>query len=138
MHSTPRTGFSRRRFLGTAAACLAPTVIPAAALGLDGAIAPSSRIALGAIGVGGRGSGDLGTALHEPDVRVLAVCDVSKGRREAAKRAVDQRNGNSDCAAYVDFRELLARRDVDAVILAPGDRWHTPMSILAMRAGKDV
>jgi hypothetical protein len=137
MNATPLRGFSRRQFLGTAA-CLAPTLVPAAALGLDGAIAPNSRLTMGAIGVGGRGSGDLGTALHEPDVQVLAVCDVSKGRRDAAKRAVDQRHGNGDCATYIDFRELLARKDIDAVIMAPGDRWHTPMSILAMRAGKDV
>ncbi len=131
-------GITRRRFLGAAAACAAPAFVPASALGLREATAANSRIAMGAIGVGGRGSADLGTALHEPDVQVLAVCDVSKGRRDAAKRTVDQRYGNSDCAAYVDFRELLARTDIDAVILAPGDRWHAPMSIMAMRAGKDV
>jgi len=138
MRPVPPRRLSRRRFLGTAAACLAPAVVPAPALGLGGAVAANSRIPMGAVGVGGRGSADLGTALQEQDVQVLAVCDVSKGRREGAKRGVDQRYGNSDCATYVDFRELLARRDIDAVIMAPGDRWHTPMSILAMRAGKDV
>jgi predicted dehydrogenase len=143
MHPTMRNGFSRRQFLSTSAgaglaACLAPEIIPASALGADGSVAPSSRITMGAIGVGGRGSSDLGWALHEPDVHYVAVCDVSKGRREGAKRAVDQRNGNSDCATYIDFRELLARKDIDALNIAPGDRWHTPMSILAMRSGKDV
>jgi hypothetical protein len=130
---------ARRAFLKNAAAlAAAPYVIPASALGKDGAAAPSERIVMGAIGVGGRGSGDLGTALHEQDVQVVAVCDVRKPTRERAKGAVDQRYGNKDCGLYADFRELLARNDIDAVLMAPGDRWHTPMSVLAMRSGKDV
>ena len=102
-------------------------------------MAPSERIVMGAIGIGGRGSSDLGWMLGEPDVQFVAVCDVRKGNREAAKNAVDGRNGNKDCAAYRDMRELLAERtDIDAVLIATGDRWHAPASILAMRAGKDV
>jgi predicted dehydrogenase len=77
--------------------------------------------------------------LGESDVQFVAVCDVRKGNREAAKNAVDGRNGNKDCAAYSDMRQLLTERtDVDAVLIATGDRWHAPASILAMRAGKDV
>jgi len=130
---------ARRSFLKTAAAlAAAPYAIPSSVLGKDGAVAPSERIVMGAIGVGGRGSGDLGTALHEQDVQVVAVCDVRRPSREQAKAAVDQRYGNKDCGLYGDFRELLARNDIDAVLMAPGDRWHTPMSVLAMRSGKDV
>lgn len=130
---------NRRAFLkSTACLAAAPYIVPAPALGGDGAVAPSERIVMGAIGVGGRGSGDLGTALHERDVQVVAICDVNKGNRNRAKAAVDQRYGNKDCGAYIDFRELLARKDIDAVVAAPGDRWHTPMAVLAMRSGKDV
>jgi len=133
------THLTRRRFLKSAA-CIAavPTIIPASALGKDGAVAPSERIVMGAIGVGGRGSGDLGTALNERDVQVVAVCDVNKGNRERAKNSANQHYKGNTCAAYIDFRELLARSDIDAVVQAPGDRWHTPMAVLAMRSGKDV
>lgn len=136
-------GATRRAFLFStlragAALAAAPAIVPASALGRGGAVAPSERIVLAAIAPGGRGSYDLGVALQEADVQVVAVCDVQKSRRDAAKAAVDARYGNADCAAVIDFREVLARTDVDAVIMAPGDRWHTPMAVLAMRAGKDV
>ena len=116
-----------------------PYFIPASALGRGGAVAPSERIVMGGIGIGGRGSYDLGSMLGEPDVQWVAVCDVVKSRREAAKNTVDSKNGNKDCAMYSDMRQLLAERtDVDAVLIATGDRWHAPASTLAMRAGKDV
>jgi hypothetical protein len=141
----PLTGtpWSRRqlikRALAASSAFAVPTIIPASALGRGGALAPSERIVMGAIGVGGRGSGDVGWLLGEADVQFVAVCDVHKGRREGAKQAVDSRYGNKDCAAYRDFRDLLAERtDIDAMLIATGDRWHTPASIAAMRAGKDV
>jgi len=115
-----------------------PTILPSSALGRDGAAPPSERIVLGAIGVGGRGHYDLGAMLHEEDVQVVAVCDVRKTMRDRAKDAVDKRYGHRDCQVFSDFRELLDRDDIDAVLAAPGDRWHTPMSVLAMKAGKDV
>lgn len=94
---------------------------------------------MGGIGLGGRGSYDLGWMLSEPDVQWVAVCDVVKGKREVAKRAVDSKYGNTDCAVYGDMREFLAARtDVDAVLIATGDRWHALASVMAMRAGKDV
>jgi predicted dehydrogenase len=94
---------------------------------------------MGGIGIGGRGSYDLGAMLSEPDVQWVAVCDVVKGRREAAKNTVDSKQGNKDCAVYGDMHQFLAERtDVDAVLIATGDRWHAPASTLAMRAGKDV
>ena len=139
-HSTPLT---RRRFLtrGTmaASAVALPYYIPASALGRGGAVAPSERIVMGGIGIGGRGSYDMGAMLSEPDVQWVAVCDVVKGRREAAKNSVDSKQGNKDCAVYGDMHQFLAERtDVDAVLIATGDRWHAPASTLAMRAGKDV
>jgi predicted dehydrogenase len=122
-----------------ASAVALPYYIPAAALGRDGAVAPSERIVLGGIGIGGRGSFDLGVMLAMPDVQCVAVCDVLKGRREAAKNMVDSKQGNQDCAVYGDMRQFLAERtDVDAVLIATGDRWHALASIMAMRAGKDV
>jgi predicted dehydrogenase len=116
-----------------------PYFIPASALGRGGAVAPSERIVMGGIGIGGRGSYDLSSMLAEPDVQWVAVCDVVKSRRDAAKNTVDSKNGNKDCAAYSDMHQLLSERtDVDAVLIATGDRWHAPASTLAMRAGKDV
>src|SRR3954465_5591075 len=73
-----------------------------------------------------------------PDVRCLAIADVQASRRDAGKALVDKHYGNKDCVVYRDFRELLDRKDIDAVLIATGDRWHAPASMLAARAGKDV
>lgn len=137
------TSFTRRQFLtrgALAAGALAlPCWVPASALGRGGTVAPSERIVMGAIGIGGRGSYDLGRFLGDQDVQVVAVCDVQRSRREAAKNTVDRKYANKNCAAYRDLRELLAgRADVDAVLIATGDRWHALASVLAMQAGKDV
>jgi predicted dehydrogenase len=116
----------------------APWFVPAAALGRDDKPAPSERITLGVIGIGPRCTYDLKAMLPFPDVRCLAIADVQAKRREAGKALVDQHYGNKDCAVYRDFRELLDRKDIDAVLIATGDRWHAPASILAAKAGKDV
>ena len=134
---------TRRRFLQRAAVAgglLAfPSVIPASALGRNGAAAPSERIVLGGIGIGGRGTGVLNWMLAEADVQFVAVCDAKKAQREAVKKLVDERYGNRDCATFRDIREFLAERtDIDAVLIATGDRWHALASVWAMRAGKDV
>ena len=134
---------SRRQFLKRAAAVSSvfavPYIIPGPALGKGGAVAPSERIIMGAIGLGGRGSGDLGWALGESDIQVVAVCETRKDRRDAAKNAVDGKYGNKDCATYRDFRQMYADHpEIDAVLIATGDRWHSMLSILAMKAGKDV
>ncbi len=143
MSIDPSPAFTRRRFLArTAAAAGAltlPCIVPASALGHGGAVAPSERIVMGGIGLGGRGSYDLNGLLAERDVQWVAVCDVRKARREAARNTVNTKLGNNDCAAYGDLRQLLAERtDLDAVLIATGDRWHALASVLAMRAGKDV
>jgi len=130
---------TRRSFLKQAtAATVVPSIFSSSLFGYGGKVSPNDRIVLGGIGMGGRGQYDLSAALQEPDVQFVAVCDVQKNNRQRAKAIVDNRYGNTDCAEYIDFRDLLARPDIDAVVIAPGDRWHTPMSVLAMRAGKDV
>jgi predicted dehydrogenase len=130
---------ARRRMLGLAAGCgagalAAPWVLPGAALGLDGAAAPSDRIALAAIGLGF--GWDMG--LGRKGVRFAAVCDVHAQKRNAAKQHVDRRSGTRDCTAYRDFREVLARPDLDAVYIATPDHWHALVAIAAARAGKDM
>jgi len=137
------TPLSRRQFLKGAAlaggALAAPTFVPASALGRNGTVAPSERILLGGIGIGSRGTFDLNWMLAETDVRFVAVCDVRRERRQAVKQIVDRRYNNQDCRTYDDMREMLATRtDLDAVLIATGDRWHALAAILAMRAGKDV
>ena len=143
MNTNPIPTFKRRQFLTqgamAASAVAFPYFIPASALGRDGTVAPSNRIVMAGIGIGGRGSGDLNVMLGQPDVQFVAICDVQKGRRDAGKNAVDAKNGNADCATYADMRQLLAERtDVEGVLIATGDRWHALASVLAMRAGKDV
>ena len=131
---------TRRSFLKrTAALAAVPYFVPAAALGRGGKVAPSERIVLGGIGIGNRGRHDLKWMLPESDVQFVAVCDARSERRKAVKEMVDKRYGNKDCDTYRDIREFLAiRTDIDAVLIATGDRWHALASILAMRAGKDV
>ncbi len=130
---------NRRAFLkASAAVAVMPCIIPASALGREGGPAPSRRIVMGGIGIGNMGSGDLGAFLGRNDVQYVAVCDVREGVREAAKRRVDQHNGDTACAAYNDFRELLARPDIDAVHVATPDHWHAIIVIEACKQGKDV
>jgi len=133
-----RRQFLQRAALATGVAAI-PTLIPGSALGLNGAVAPSERIVLGGLGIGGRGTGVLNWMLPEKDVQFVAVCDAKRAAREAVKRNVDNKYGNKDCAIYRDIREFLAlRTDIDALLIATGDRWHALASILAMRSGKDV
>jgi predicted dehydrogenase len=138
--ASPPSPPTRRQFLkGTAAALAAPLFVPASVLGRDGATAANSRIVLGGIGIGNRGQFDLNWMLKEKDVQFVAVCDVRQERRQRVKQLADQHHGNSDCATYRDLRDFLAaRQDIDAVLIATGDRWHALAAILAMRAGKDV
>jgi hypothetical protein len=120
------------------AAVAAPAVIPDRALGAAGVAAPSNRIVVGGIGLARRGGHDLGWAMGQPDVQFVAICDVEKAYRDRVKATVDKKYGNTDCAVYRDLRELLARPDIDAVLIATSERWHAMASIVAMRAGKDV
>ena len=137
-----KAAFARRQFFKTAAGASAiffmPQIIPGTALGKNGATPPSERIIAGGLGIGSRGGRDLRHFLSASDVQFLAVCDVRSQHRRAVKAAADTKYSNKDCATYRDLREFLARDDIDAVLIATGDRWHTMASILAAKAGKDI
>jgi predicted dehydrogenase len=116
----------------------APRIIPATALGRDGRPPASQRVVLGYIGTGVRGRQNLQEQLNCPQAQLVAVCDVWGRNREAARKLVDDHYHNTSCQTYNDFRELLARDDIDAVGIATPDHWHVPMTVAAARAGKDV
>lgn len=134
----PRRQFLKSAIQATGAAVMAPTIIPSSALGRDGAVAPSERVVIGGIGIGNRGSYDLSCFLEQKDVQFAAICDVKQARRTAVKKIADAHHGNEDCAMYSDFRELLDRKDIDAVLIATGPNWHAAMAMHAARAGKDM
>ena len=142
----PARELSRRAFLAKASATVAvPTIIPATALGLGGRPAPSARLAIAGIGVGGNGGGHLSRYLGSPETQVVAVCEIDSERREAARQKADAKYAEDmnkgsckGCAAYGDFRELIARDDIDAVWISTPDHWHALIAIAAMREGKDV
>lgn len=130
------TAPTRRDFLATTAAA---TMVPAvSALTAQGAFAANDRINLGIIGIGPRCTYDLKAMLQFDDIRCVAIADVQASRRDAGKQLVDGHYDNADCKLYRDFRELLDRKDIDAVLIATGDRWHAAASMLAAKAGKDV
>ncbi len=134
--STRRSFLQRSALAGAALA--APSFVPGHVLGGDGGASPGETIVLGVIGIGPRCTYDLKAMLGLDDVRCVAIADVQASRRDAGKRLVDEHYGNRDCTLYRDFRELLDRNDVDAVLVATGDRWHAPASMMAAEAGKDV
>lgn len=142
----PPRRITRRAFMGSmAATALAPHIIPASARGADGTIAPSNRVTLGLIGHGVMGAGHLGIAIGTEATQLLAVCDVDKTRRVDAQRQVESAyavarasGAYAGCAAYNDYREILARPDIDAVVIVTPDHWHAPMAAAAAAAGKDI
>jgi predicted dehydrogenase len=134
---------NRRKFLtraiGTAVGVISfPYIVPSSALGAAETVAPSNRIVMGCIGVGGQGTNDMQAFLSNPDVQVVAVCDVDTNHRNAAGNIVNEKYDNRDCVTYNDFRELLARRDIDAVMVATPDHWHGLVTVTAAKAGKDI
>jgi len=136
---TKKHELNRRGFLKAAAgAVAAPYVITSAALGGKGKPAASERIGMGHIGVGGRGSGVMGGFLGLKDCQCIAVADAFNSRRRRAAQRADSRYGGKVCKAYADFRELLADKDVDGVVIATPDHWHVPIAIAAAKAGKDM
>ena len=149
MPSSSFHGLTRRRFLSrTAAATSAlafPWPLPASAFAAEGAIAPSNRINAAVIGVGAMGSGHMHRLASDANFQLVAVCDVDRKRREDARETVDATYAATapganqpGCKAYNDYREVLARPDIDAVVIATPDHWHSLQSIDAARAGKDV
>ena len=128
----------RRRFLKTSALFAVPLFLPGRALGRGGAVAPNEKITLAGIGIGRRGQVDLQVCLERSDVHFVADSDARRDRRDEVKKMVDTFYENQDCATYIDMLEMLERPDIDAVIIATGDRWHTLASVLAAKAGKDI
>jgi len=128
---------SRRKFLQTGAVLVTvPYIIPSRVLGAD---APSNKINIGFIGTGSHGlSWNLKRYLELNDAKVLVVCDVDDNHLRTAKAMVDKAYRNNDCAMTKDFREVIARKDIDAVMISTPDHWHTLISVMALRAGKDV
>jgi len=141
--NSPRATSSRRQFLkatsATAAAALAaPYVLTSDALGGPDRSPASERIVMAAIGVGGQGSSDMGNMLGDKRTQYVATCDVRKGARDGAKGRIDGKYSNTDCKTYNDFREIMARDDIDAVNCGTPDHWHALIVIAACRTGKDV
>jgi predicted dehydrogenase len=133
-----RRGFLRDTAAVAVGAAVAPYVITSAALGKDGVPAASERVTLGHIGVGSRGNQVLGGFLGLKDCQSLAVADAFTDRRDKTAERINQRAGSKICTPYHDFRELLARQDIDGVVVATPDHWHVPILIAAAKAGKDM
>ncbi len=154
MSKISRRNFLRRNLAVAAGAIAAPTFIPASALGRNGAVPPSDRITMGFIGIGTQGGGHLfggawtyvtGGYAGRKEVQVLGVCDVWENRRDRAKKKVNDhyaeiynKGSYKSCEAYDDFRKLLERPDIDAVLIATPAHWHATMTVMAAAAGKDI
>jgi len=139
----PRRHVTRRNLLqATAGAALGvvgfPCIVRSTALGGSGAVPPSERITLGCVGTGPQGTYDMRNFLSQKDCRVAAICDLKAPVREATKKLVDEHYASTDCATYTDYRELIARKDIDAVLIATCDHWHVLVALEAARAGKAI
>ena len=137
--------FSRRQFLKTTAtlAVTAPTILPSSVWAAEKG--PNERMTLGFIGMGKQNSGLLNGFIHNKGTQVVAVCDVDTTRREHAKKTVEDyyakqtdKGSFKGCTAYTDFRELIARKDIDGVVVATPDHWHALVVIAAADSGKDI
>lgn len=133
-----RRNFIKQTTALTAATVAFPHIIPASARGADGNVAPSNRTVLGCIGVGSQGTGNMRNFLRFKEVQVVAVCDVDRKHRRAAQNIVNQSYDNTDCDDHDDFRDLLARNDLDAVSIAVPDHWHAIPAIAAANRGLDI
>lgn len=133
-----RRSLLKRTAAITTGAIAFPYVLPSSALGRAGNIAPSERITIGCIGVGGQGTGNTKAFLNNSAARMVAVCDVAQSRRQKVKDIIDKHYGGKGCVAYNDFRDLIAREDIDAVAIATQDHWHALIAVAAARAGKDM
>ncbi len=133
-----RRSFIKKTALGAACTVSVPCIVPSSVLAGDGAVAPSNRITLGLIGTGNINTRHREAFLNEKDSRIVAVCDPVKGRRETFRDRINTAYGGTVCRDYRDFRDLLARRDIDAVCIGVPDHWHAIHALRAMQAGKDV
>jgi predicted dehydrogenase len=126
--------FNRRQFLKAAgAAVVLPTVLPSSVFGRGANTAPSNKITMGVIGWGMQGPGNTNSFLVEEDCHVVAACDLDKNHLQSAVDTVNGHYQNKDCMAYHDYREMLARPDLDAVMIAIPDHWHALAATEAAR-----
>jgi predicted dehydrogenase len=140
MNKSPQNrGVSRRRFLAvTGLALAAPSILPSCATGQEKRKNPSERITVGIVGWGMQGPANTNSLLNLPNCQVVAACDIDKNHLSSAVGTINQHYNNQDCKAYHDYREMMARTDIDAVMLAVPDHWHTLMATEAARHGKDI
>ncbi len=136
---SPSRNFSRRQFIATTAAAIAlPTIIPASALGRGGKTAPSNRITVGIVGWGMMGPGNTQGLMGEKDCQVVAACDLDTRPLQKAVDTINKHYGNMDCERYHDYRVMMARNDIDAVMLAVPDHWHALLAVEAAGRKKDI
>ncbi len=139
MKKVNRREFLRKTISVSAGVVGFPYLVRSSALGKAGAVAASERITIGFIGVGGHGRAvNLTNFLGNQDAQAVAVCDVETSHMNIARDMVNEKYGNKDCATYKDFRKIIERDDIDAVMISTPDHWHVPISIMAAKAGKDI
>jgi predicted dehydrogenase len=138
-NSASPAGITRRRFLAaTGLALAAPSIVPCNVLGRGGYAAPSERITMGVVGWGMMGPSNTDAFLGQKDCQVVAACDLDKAHLQQALDTINGRYQNKDCKPYHDYRELIARKDIDAVMLAVPDHWHELTATEAARHKKDI
>ncbi len=113
-------------------------IIPSRALGRAGNVPPSDRIAIGCIGVGSMGTSNMWSFFGKPEAQIVALCDVDAKHRDDVRKEIEKQGGDKGLPVYGDFRELLARRDLDAVSIAVPDHWHALIAVAAARRGVDI
>lgn len=133
-----RRQFLKQASLAALGAAGLPIILPSRVLGRAGNIAPGSRITIGCIGVGNMGTSNMKAFLEKPEVQIVAVCDLDTKRLEEARSTVNKKYNTRGCAVYGDFRELIARKDLDAVSIATPDHWHALIAVAAAREGLDI
>jgi len=139
MKKSSLANISRRRFLGTTAAAITlPLISPGCATSFARRTLPSNRIHIGVVGWGMQGPGNTKSFLYEDDCQVVAACDLDKNALQSAVDTINDHYGNKDCAAYHDYREMMARDDLDAVMLAVPDHWHELVATEAARRKLDI
>jgi predicted dehydrogenase len=137
-NSCNRRGFLKKAAGAAAGAIAIPYIVPSSVFGADGAVAPSNRLHVGMIGVGSQGTWDMRGFLDKQESLVVAVCDIDVKHQKTAKAEIDLKYGNSDCKTYNDFRDMIARSDIDIIATAVPDHWHSIPAIMAAQAGKDI
>jgi predicted dehydrogenase len=137
-YNMTRRSFLKKATLSAAILAGFPNIVPSCVFGSDGTVAPSDRITLGLIGAGNINTHHRKAFLSEKDAQIVAVCDPVQSRRISFRDHINQTYGGNGCADYRDFRDLVAREDIDAVCIGTPDHWHAVLAMTAMRAGKDV